>query len=172
MTGSHAANSHTFKVTTPNANTIVMTRMFDAPRQLVFEAMTKPEHVRRWWGILDDTYSMGVCEIDLRVGGRWRYVGRGPHGDGPEFYGEYREITPPSRLVYTEIFADFPDVPSLITTELVERQGQTQITLTCEYPSQDVRDMVMATGMESGAAITYDRLEDVVVEMKGQESKI
>ena len=103
MPVSSAANSRTFKVTTPSDTDIVMTRVFDAPRHLVFEALTKPEHVRRWWGILDDKHSVPVCEIDLRVGGAWRFVGRGPDGDIPAFYGEYREITPPERLVNTEI---------------------------------------------------------------------
>jgi uncharacterized protein YndB with AHSA1/START domain len=166
MTGSRAANSHTFQVTTPTPRTIVMTRRFDAPRQLVFDAMTKPEHVRKWWGVIDDTYSVAACEIDLRVGGRWRFVGRGPHGDVSEFYGEYKEIAPPALLVYTEVFAEFPDVPSLITTEFTEQGGQTHVRITCEYPSQDVRDMVVGTGMETGAAISYDRLEDLVVELQ------
>ena len=86
----------------------MLTRLFDAPRHLVFEAMTKPEHVRRWWGILDDKHSVPVCEIDLRVGGAWRFVGEGPEG-GCRFYGDYREITPPERLVCTEVFEPFPD---------------------------------------------------------------
>ena len=117
MPVSPAANSHTFQVTTPTDCEITMTRLFDAPRHLVFEAMTKPEHVRRWWGILDDGYSVPVCDIDLRVGGKWRFVGQGPKGQAPDFYGEYREIAPPDRLVYTEIFAPFPDVVSVVTAD-------------------------------------------------------
>ena len=78
MVASGVANSESFKATTPSDREIVLTRLFDAPRRLVFEAMTKPEHVRRWWGILDERYSVTVCEIDLRVGGSWRFVGRGP----------------------------------------------------------------------------------------------
>ena len=91
MAVSRAANSDTFKATTPSDREIVLTRLFDAPRRLVFEAMTKPEHVRRWWGILDDEHSVPVCEIDLRPGGAWRFVGRGPKGEYA-FYGVYREI--------------------------------------------------------------------------------
>jgi hypothetical protein len=78
MAVSSVANSDTFKVTTPSDCEITLTRLFDAPRRLVFEAMTRPEHVKRWWGILDDQYSVPVCEIDFRVGGKWRFVGRGP----------------------------------------------------------------------------------------------
>ena len=103
-----AANSQTFTVTTPSDQEIRMTRLFDAPRHLVFEAMTRPEHVKRWWGCLGDGYSVPVCEIDLRLGGRWRFVNRHPKGEAA-FHGEYREITPPGRVVFTEIFEDFPD---------------------------------------------------------------
>jgi len=144
-----------------------MTRLFDAPKQLVFEALTKPEHVKRWWGILSDEYSVTVCEIDLRVGGAWRFVGRGPEGQYPSFYGVYREIAPPDRLVYTEIFEPFPDAESVVTTELSEEGGKTRMTVTALYPSLDVRDMVIQTGMEKGAAISYDRLEEVTRGLQG-----
>ena len=167
MPVSPAVNSQTFKVTTPNDNEITMTRLFDAPRRLVFEAMTKPEHVRRWWGILDDGYSVPVCEIDLRPGGKWRFVGSGPKGQAPDFYGEYREIAPPDRLVYTEIFAPFPDVVSVVTNVLTEEQGKTRLTVTCVYPSKEVRDMVVTSGMERGAAISYDRLDEVARQLQG-----
>jgi uncharacterized protein YndB with AHSA1/START domain len=158
---SRAANSETFKLTTPSDREITITRLFDAPRKLVFDAMTIPEHVRRWWGILDDRYSVTVCEIDLRVGGAWRFVGRGPEGQVPAFYGVYREIAPPERLVYTEIFEPFPDAESVVTQILTEEGGKTRLTITSEYPSLEVRDMVLQTGMEKGAALSYDRLEDV-----------
>jgi uncharacterized protein YndB with AHSA1/START domain len=161
MPVSSAANSGTFKVSTPSDTEIELTRLFDAPRHLVFEALTKPEHVRRWWGILDDKHSVPVCEIDLRVGGAWRYVGEGPEGRMPAFYGVYREIAPPERLVCTEVFEPFPDAGSVVTTVLTEENGKTRITVTASYPSKDVRDMVLQTGMERGAAISYDRLEEV-----------
>ena len=138
MPVSRVANSDTFKTTTPSDREIVLTRLFDAPRRLVFDAMTKPEHVRRWWGKLDDKHSVPVCEIDLRPGGAWRFVGRGPEGDFPAFYGKYREVAPPDRLV----------------------------TVTCLYPSLDVRDMVLSTGMSKGAGLSYDRLEDLVRELQ------
>ena len=103
--------------------------------------MTKPEHVRRWWGCLGDGYSVPVCEIDLRPGGKWRFVNRHPKGEAA-FHGEYQEIAPPDRLVFTEIFEDFPDSPSLVTTEFTEERGQTRLTATVKYPSLEVRDMV------------------------------
>ena len=154
------ANKDTFKVTTPSDREIVLTRLFDAPRRLVFEAMTRPEHVRNWWGILDERYSVPVCEIDLRPGGKWRFVGRGPKGD-VEFYGVYREIAPPERVVFTEIYAPVPDAGSVITSVLTEEGGKTRLTATCLYPSKEVRDMVIGSGMEKGAALSYDRLDDV-----------
>ncbi len=162
MPVSRAANSDTFKTTTPSDREILLTRLFDAPRRLVFDAMTKPEHVRRWWGILDERHSVAVCEIDLRPGGAWRFVGRGPEGDMPAFYGVYREISPPDRLVYTEIFEPFPDAESLVTSVLTEESGKTRLTVTCRYPSREVRDMVLDSGMERGAGISYDRMEDLL----------
>jgi uncharacterized protein YndB with AHSA1/START domain len=166
MPVSHAANSETFKLTTPSDREITITRLFDAPRRLVFDAMTIPEHVRRWWGILDDKHSVTVCEIDLRVGGAWRFVGRGPEGEIPAFYGIYREIAPPERLVYTENFEPFPDAEAIVTQVLTEEGGKTRLTVTSLYPSLDVRDMVLKTGMDKGAALSYNRLDDVASELQ------
>jgi uncharacterized protein YndB with AHSA1/START domain len=165
MAVSSAANSGTFTVTTPSDCEIQLSRVFDAPRQLVFEALTRPEHIKRWWGCLGDGYSVPVCEVDLRPGGKWRFVNRHPQGEA-EFYGVYREIVPPERLVYTEIYAPFPDGSSLVTTVLTEEHGKTRMTVTALYPSLQVRDTVIQTGMERGAAISYDRLEDLVHELQ------
>jgi uncharacterized protein YndB with AHSA1/START domain len=165
MVGSNAANSDSFKVTTPSDEEVRLTRLFDAPRHLVFEAMTKPEHVKRWWGRLGEGYSVPVCEIDLRPGGKWRFVNRHPGGE-IAFYGEYREIAPPGRLVFTEIFEQFPDSVSVVTAELTEEAGKTRLTATVRYPSLDVRNMVLASGMARGAGISYDRLEDLVAELQ------
>ena len=164
MAARKSANSDTFKVTTPTERSIVMTRRFDAPRHLVFEVMTKPEHVKRWWGILDEEHSVPVCEIDLRVGGAWRFVNRFSRGE-VTFYGVYREIMPPSRLVFTEIFAQYPEAESLVTTTLEDDRGQTLVTITCEYPTQEARDAVVSSGMERGAALSYDQLEAVAREL-------
>lgn len=165
MIASNAANSASFTVTTPSEQEIRMTRLFDAPRDLVFEVMTTPEHVRQWWGRLGEGYSVPVCEIDLRVGGGWRFVNRHPNGEAA-FFGEYREIVPPSRLVFTEIFEQCPDSVSVVTTELTEENGRTRMTATVRYPSLEVRDMVIASGMSRGAGISYDRLEDLVAQLQ------
>jgi uncharacterized protein YndB with AHSA1/START domain len=142
-----------------------MTRLFDAPRHLVWEAMNKPEHIKRWWGRLGEGYSVPVCEVDLRPGGKWRFVNRHPKGEA-EFYGEYREIVPPERVVFTEIFAPFPDSGSLVTAVLTEENNKTRLTVTAQYPSLEVRDMVIGTGMAKGAAASYDRLEEVASELQ------
>jgi len=165
MPVSSAANSDTFTVTTPSEREIKMTRLFNAPRHLVWEAMSKPEHIKRWWGRLGEGYSVPVCEVDLRPGGKWRFVNRHPKGEA-EFYGEYREIVPPERVVFTEIFAPFPDAGSLVTAVLTEENDKTRLTVTAQYPSLEVRDMVIGTGMAKGAAASYDRLEEVAAELQ------
>lgn len=154
------ANNHTFAVTTPSDTEITLTRLFNAPKHLLFEAMTKPEHIRQWWGHLGEGYSVPVCEVDLRVGGRWRFVNRHPQGEAA-FNGVYREITPPDRLVHTEIFEMFPDAESVVTTVLTDEGGRTRLTATVAYPSKEVRDMVLQSGMEHGAALSYDRLDEI-----------
>jgi uncharacterized protein YndB with AHSA1/START domain len=165
MVGSSTVNSDSFKVTTPSDHEIRMTRLFNAPRHIVFEAMTKPEHVKQWWGRLGEGYSVPVCEIDLRPGGAWRFVNRHPHGEAA-FHGEYREIMSPRRLVFTEIFEQVPDSVSVVTAEFSEEGGKTRLTATVRYPSLQVRDMVIASGMAKGAGVSYDRLEDLVAELQ------
>jgi uncharacterized protein YndB with AHSA1/START domain len=166
MPGSHVANSPSYAVSTPSDREIRLTRLFDAPRHLVWEAMSKPEHIREWWGRLGDGYSVPVCEVDLRVGGRWRFVNQTPKGDRVAFYGVYREIVAPERVVFTEIFEQFPDTETVVTSVLTEENGKTRLTATVSYPSREVRDMVLGTGMAKGAGISYDRLEDVVARLK------
>jgi uncharacterized protein YndB with AHSA1/START domain len=165
MVVSGAANSSSFTVSTPSDREIQMTRLFDAPRALVFEALTKPEHIREWWGRLGDGYTVPECDVDFRAGGRWRFVNQTPKGERVVFYGEYREIDAPRRMVFTEIFEPFPDAVSVVTTVLTEEHGKTRVTLTAVYPSLEVRNMVMSTGMEHGAAISYDRLEEVAIRL-------
>ena len=159
------ANRDTFEVSTPSDHEIRLTRRFNAPRRLVFEAMTRPEHIARWWGRLGDGYSVPVCEVDLRIGGRWRFVNRHPKGEAA-FHGEYLEIDPPGRVVFTEIFEVFPDTVSVVTSELVEEGPATRLIVTARYPSREVRDTVIASGMSRGAGISYDRLEDLVAELQ------
>ncbi|KYF56914.1 ATPase [Sorangium cellulosum] len=165
MIASSAVNKDSFQVSTPSEQEVRMTRLFNAPRQIVFDAMTKPEHVRRWWGCLSEGYSVPVCEIDLRPGGKWRFVNRHPGGEFA-FYGEYKEITPPSRLVFTEIFEQYPDTVTVVTSVFTEEAGKTRMTVTVRYPSLEVRDIVLSTGMAEGAGISYDRLEDLLAELQ------
>lgn len=165
MVGSSTANRESFEVTTPSEREIRMTRLFSAPRQLVFDAMTKAEHVRRWWGQLGEGYSVPVCEFDARPGGKWRFVNRHPGGEAA-FHGEIREFNPPDRIVFTEIFEAFPDTVSVVTSVFTEEAGKTRLTVTVRYPSPEVRDIVMASGMARGAGISYDRLEDLVAELQ------
>jgi uncharacterized protein YndB with AHSA1/START domain len=161
IASSNAANRDSYKVTTPSDTEICLTRLFDAPRQLVFEVMSKPEHVKRWWGQLGEGYSVSVCEIDLRIGGKWRFVNKHPEGEAA-FHGEYLEIDAPGRLVFTEIFEPYPDTVSVVTSVLTEEGGKTRLTATVRYPTLEVRDIVMSTGMSKGAGISYDRLEDLL----------
>lgn len=159
------ANSQTFSVTTAGDTDIVITRLFAAPRALVYECLTNPEHIRRWWGNLGDGYSVPVCEMDARPGGKWQFVNRHADGDAA-FYGEVLEMDPPTRLVHTEIFEPFPDAVSVITTTLTEEQGQTRFTAVCRYPSAEVRSMVLGSGMEYGAAQSYDALEALALSLQ------
>jgi uncharacterized protein YndB with AHSA1/START domain len=161
MVVSNAVNRDSFQVSTPSDDEIRMTRLFNAPPELVFEVMSTPEHVKHWWGRLGEGYSVPVCEIDLRVGGKWRFVNRHPQGEVC-FYGEYREISAPGRLVFTEIFEQFPDAVSVVTAELKREGSKTRLTATVKYPSREVRDIVMGSGMERGAAASYDQLENLL----------
>ena len=153
-------NTGTLKVTTRGDREIVMERVFDAPRELVWEAMTKPELVKRWYG--PRGHNLVVCEIDFRVGGKWRYVLRGPNGKDLGQFGEFREIVAPERIVMTEGFDDFPIGVAIDTVVFTEHGGKTKLTLTVEAPSKEARDGIIASGMEHGAAETYDRLNEML----------
>ena len=150
-------------ITTPSPTEILITRQFDAPAALIFKALTTPDLVKRWWGF--DTSVWLVCEIDLRVGGQWRFVAR--EGDMEVgFHGEYREIKAPHRLVQTEIYEGAPDLypndPAVNTTTLDESGGVTTMTVLVTVPNQEVRDAVLASDMESGLQVSYNRLEDLI----------
>jgi uncharacterized protein YndB with AHSA1/START domain len=152
------ANGGRLTITTPTEREVVMTREFDAPRHLVFEALTRPDLLKRWlYG--PEGWSLAVCEVDLRVGGAYRYLWR--HGDGREMGmgGVYREIVPPERLVATELFdEDWTGGETLSTAVLSERDGRTTLTTTVRYSSREARDAALKTGMEQGVAASYDRL--------------
>ena len=150
----------TLQLTTPSEREIAMSRVFDAPRSLVFDAWTKPELLERWLGVRGG-WSMAVCEVDLRVGGAYRFVWRGPDGTEMGMGGVYREILPPERLVATELFDD-PWYPgeALGTTVMVEESGKTTATTTVLYESEEIRDAVLESGMGRGVAESYDMLAE------------
>jgi uncharacterized protein YndB with AHSA1/START domain len=151
-------------ITLPSDTEILITRCFDAPADLVFKAYTTPELVKRWWGF--ETAEWVVCDIDLRVGGTWRYVVREPDME-VAFHGEYREIDAPRRLVSTEVFegAPVPDpdaVAALNIVTLDEVDGVTTLSVLVQCPDQETRDAIIQSGMEGGLQVSYDRLEDLV----------
>jgi uncharacterized protein YndB with AHSA1/START domain len=152
-------NTGTLKVSLPTEREIVMMRVFDAPRRLVFDALTKPELLKRWFG--PRGLSLVVCEADLKVGGAWRWVLRGPDGRDMGMRGVYQEIAPPERLVSTESFDDYPG-ESLNTLILSEEDGKTTFTITVRYALQEIRDAVIKSGMEHGAAECYDKLAEML----------
>ena len=146
-------------VSLPTDEQILITREFDAPRELVYRAYTTPELVKRWWHAKRG--EMTVCEIDLRVGGRWRYV-MVAHGDMEvAFHGEYREIVPNERLVSTEVFEGFPDAQSLNTLTLTETDGRTRLEILVEHENRQHRDAHIDSGMEDGLQDALDLLEEV-----------
>ena len=153
----------TLQLTAPGEREIVMTRVLDAPRQLVFDAFTKPELLKQWL-LGPPGWSMPLCEIDLRVGGKYRYVWR-QDSDGTEMGmgGVYREIVVPERLVTTERFDEawYPG-EAVGTLVLVEQRGRTTVTQTMRYESREARDAVIKSGMESGVKASYDRLDDLL----------
>ncbi len=154
------------KVTTPTEREIVMTRVFDAPRSLVFDAYTKPELLRRWL-LGPPGWSMVVCEIDLRVGGAYRYVWRNADGTEMGMGGVHREIVPPERIVITALFdQDWTGGETLNTLLLTEQDGKTTLTNTVLYSSREARDNALRTGMEQGMAAGYDRLAELLAEIK------
>jgi uncharacterized protein YndB with AHSA1/START domain len=152
-------NTGTLKVTLPTDRDVQMTRVFDAPRNLVVDAITRPELLKRWFG--PRGWSLAVCEVDLKVGGKYRFVLRGPDGKDMGMSGVYQEIAPPGRFVHTESFDDFPG-ESVVTVALDEQDGKTTMTVTVRYPSKEVRDAVVNSGMEHGAAESYDKLAEML----------
>ena len=141
----------------PADTDILITRTFQAPADLVYQAMTTPEHVRRWWGAGHGEVT--TCDIDLRVGGAWRFVLTQPDGSEVAFSGEYLELDPPGRTVHTERYEAVPAPPSTITTTYDEHDGVTTMRALCRYDSKETRDAVVASGMESGMNSSYDAID-------------
>jgi uncharacterized protein YndB with AHSA1/START domain len=149
-------------VTLPADDQILITREFDAPRHLVYEAWTTPELVRQWWHA--NRGEMQVAEIDLRVGGRWRYAMVTPDGFEVAFNGEYRELVPNERIVSTEAYEGAPEgTPTVNTLTLSEADGRTTATILVQCPSREVRDAIIESGMEAGMQDAFDLLEQVAV---------
>ena len=161
-----ATSNGTATVTLPTDRQILITREFDAPRHLVYKAWTTPELVKRWWHA--NRGQVTIAEIDLRVGGTWRYVSVTESGMEVAFHGEYREIVPNERLVSTEVYEGIPDAEqhaALNTLILTERDGRTLLTVLVEHPTREGRDAHINSGMEPGMQDALDLLEQVAVSL-------
>ncbi|HEY3063319.1 MAG TPA: SRPBCC family protein [Chloroflexota bacterium] len=152
------ANTSTLTVTLPSDREIVLTRDFDAPRDLVFEAFTSCQHMAHWWGQAGST--LVTCDMDFRPGGSWRYVERDSKGDEWGFRGEYRAITRPEQIVWTFEFEGMPGHVSEETMIFEDLGGRTRIVGTSVFSSQEDRDGMIQSGMEKGATEAYDRLAE------------
>jgi uncharacterized protein YndB with AHSA1/START domain len=155
----HMKNTGTLTVTLPSDREIALTRVFSAPRQLVYDAFSKREILKRWFG--PRGWSLVTCEVSAHVGGGFRFVLRAPDGREVGLRGVYHELSPPERSIHTESFDDFPG-ESRVTLVLAEQAGRTTLVATILYPSKEVRDAVIESGMEHGAAESYDKLAEML----------
>jgi uncharacterized protein YndB with AHSA1/START domain/DNA-binding transcriptional ArsR family regulator len=161
------ASSGTATVTLPSDREILITREFDAPKHLVYKAWTTPELVKRWWHA--NRGEMTIAEIDLRVGGMWRYVSVTPDGFEVGFHGEFREVVPNERLVSTEVYEGIPDAEehaALDTLTLTEVDGRTTLTVLVQHPTKEGRDAHINSGMEAGMQDAMDLLEEVAISLR------
>jgi uncharacterized protein YndB with AHSA1/START domain len=151
---------HQTTLTLPSDREILMTRKFDAPRELVWEAITDADLVPRWWGFARDATE--VKRMDVRPGGTWRFITHTSGGEVVDFHGEYREVKRPERLVYTFLVGDMPPGDGFVEITLVEQDGVTELRDRSVFGSKEERDAVIATGMEAGARETYERLAELL----------
>jgi len=161
------ASSGTAKVTLPADKQILITREFDAPKELIWKAWTTPELVKQWWHA--NRGEMKVAEIDLRVGGTWRYVSVTDDGFEVAFHGEYREIEPYDRIVSTEAYEGIPNPDenaTVNTVTLEETDGRTIVKVLVDAPSREIRDAIMESGMEAGMQDAYDLMEQVAISLR------
>ena len=161
------ASSGTAKVTLPADKQILITREFEAPKELIWKAWTTPELVKQWWHA--NRGEMKVAEIDLRVGGTWRYVSVTDDGFEVAFHGEYREIEPYDRIVSTEAYEGIPNPDenaTVNTMTLEETDGRTIVKVLVDAPSKEIRDAIMESGMEAGMQDAYDLLEQVAISLR------
>jgi len=159
-----ATSSGTAVVTLPTDTQILITREFNAPRRLVYKAWTTPELIKRWWS--GNQGETTLAEVDLRVGGMWRYVMVAEGGFEVAFHGEYREIVPNERLECTEVYEGMPEGEALNTHTFTEKDGRTTLTVLVQHSSQEHRDAHINSGMEGGMQEAYDRLEQVAVSLR------
>jgi len=164
-----ATSSSKTTLTTPSDREIVMTRVFDAPRDLVFEAHSSCEHMSNWWG--PRKYDFASCNIDFRPGGKWRIVHTGPEGEIPGFRGEFREIVRPERIVWTFEWEGVPGHISIGTVTFEEHDGRTTLTSTAQFDNVEDRDGMLQSGMEEGAVETWDRLAEYLEDLKKQVAR-
>jgi uncharacterized protein YndB with AHSA1/START domain len=157
-------SSRTANVTLPADDQILITRKFDAPKHLVYEAYTRPELVRRWWHA--NRGEMTVCEIDLRVGGTWRYAMVTDGGFEVAFHGEYHEIVPNERIISTEVYEGMPEGQAVDTVTFEEVDGQTTLTILVQHASMEHRDAHIQSGMEDGLQDALDLLQQVAVSLR------
>jgi len=156
-------SSHTAVVTLPTDTQILITREFAAPKHLVYQAWTTPDLIKRWWS--GDRGEVTSVEVDLRVGGKWRYVMTASAGFEVAFHGEYREIVPNERIVATEVYEGMPDAYAITTVTFTEEDGRTTVTMLVEHTSQEDRDMHINSGMEGGMQEAMDHLEQLAVSL-------
>jgi uncharacterized protein YndB with AHSA1/START domain len=157
-------SSGTATVTLPTDEQILITREFDAPKHLVYEAWTTPEHVKRWWNAKRGEVT--VAEIDLRVGGKWRYVMETDDGFEVGFHGEFRELVPNERIVSTEVYEGMPDAEAVNTVTFTEADGRTTLTVLVQHSRKEHRDAHIESGMEAGMQDAFDLLEEVAVSLR------
>lgn len=158
------ATNGTAVVTLPSDTQVLITREFNAPRHLVYKAWTTPELIKRWWA--GDRGEVTLAEVDLRVGGSWRYVMTANGGFQVAFHGEYREIVPNERIVSTEIFEGMPDAGAAVSTvSFTESDGRTTLTILIEQPDREIRDALIASGMEAGLQESLDDLEEIAISL-------
>jgi uncharacterized protein YndB with AHSA1/START domain len=156
-------SSGTAAVTLPTDEQILITREFTAPKRLVYKAWTTPELVKRWWS--GQRGEVTIAEIDLRVGGAWRYVMVADGGFEVAFHGEYREVVPNERLVMTDVYEAMPDGEALVTVKFAENDGGTVLTLLMQLASKEARDAVLNSGMEAGMQESWDLLDRVAISL-------
>jgi uncharacterized protein YndB with AHSA1/START domain len=149
----------------PSDTEILMTRKFDAPREVVWDTITDPDLIPKWWGFRADTTE--VKKMDVRPGGKWQYITHTSGGEVVDFHGTYREVVAPAKLVYSFLFGDMPEGDGFVEITLVEKDGVTELRDRGEFGSKEARDAVIASGMESGARETYERLSELIATRVG-----